>query len=145
VDEYVESDPVRPALDFFVADQSPSNHAWYKLHWTPFLNRTTSFLMGPERYAVRYDRPVYYMTLRMERRGYYLARLHKVTDTPRETAPGYITEAYVRMLEREIERDPTPWLWTHRRWKRGVAAEAEKALAAAVAGGETFVTGRYDR
>lgn len=140
VTEYFEEDPARPAVDFFIADQSPSNAAWWKVHWTHFLHRTTSFLAGPERYAVRYDRPVYYMTLRLEKRGHYVARLHPITDTPRETTPGFITEAYVRMLEQEIKRDPTPWLWTHRRWKRGVALEAEVAL-----GEQPYLPAEYDR
>lgn len=140
VDKYYAEDPVRPAIDFFIADQSPSNAEWSKLHWTRFMNRTTSFLMGPERYAVRYDRPVYYMSLRMEKRGHYVAKLHKVTDTPRETQPGFITEFFARKLEEEILRDPTPWLWTHRRWKRGVAPEAAAALE-----GKDWVTGEYER
>jgi len=140
VEEYFADDPVRPALDFFVADQSPSNHAWWKLHWTPFLNRTTSFLAGPERYAVRHNRPVYYMTLRMEKRGYYVAKLHPITDHPRDTKPGFITEAFVRMVEQEVRRDPTPWLWTHRRWKRGVTPEAAEALV-----GKEYVPPEYDR
>lgn len=139
VEEYFEADPKRPALDFFVADQSPSNAAWWKIHWTPFLNRTTSFLAGPERYAVRYDRPVYYMTLRMEKRGHYVARLHPITDTPRETEPGFITEFAARMLEQEIIRDPTPWLWTHRRWKRGVAPEAAEAMI-----GKDYLPAQYE-
>jgi len=140
VDEYFEEDPVRPALDFFVADQSPSNAAWNKLHWTKFMNRTTSFLMGPERYAVRFDRPVFYMTLRMEKRGHYVAKLHPITMTPKETEPGFITERFVRILEEEILRDPTPWLWTHRRWKRGVVPEAAAAL-----GDKDWLAGEYDR
>jgi len=140
VDEYYQEDPVRPAIDFFIADQSPSNHSWKKVHWTRFLHRTTSFLMGPERYAVRYDRPVYYMSLRLEKRGYYVAKLHPVTDTPRETKPGFITESFARMLEKEVLRDPTPWLWTHRRWKRGVAPEAEAAME-----DKDWVTGEYER
>ncbi|TXF87075.1 acetyltransferase [Neolewinella aurantiaca] len=140
VDKYFEEDPVRPAVEIFIADQSPSNAAWYKVHWTHFLNRTTSFLMGPERYAVRYDRPVFYMNLRMEKRGHYVSRLFPVTDKPRETEPGFITEKFVRQLETEIQRDPTPWLWTHRRWKRGVAPEAAAAME-----GKDWVAGQYER
>jgi KDO2-lipid IV(A) lauroyltransferase len=140
VGEYYEEDPVRPAIDFFIADQSPSNHSWKKVHWTHFLSRTTSFLMGPERYAVRYNRPVYHISLRMEKRGHYVAKLHLITETPRETEPGFITESYARILEKEIQRDPTPWLWTHRRWKRGVAPEAAIAME-----GKDWVTGEYER
>ena len=140
VDEYFEEKPLDLALDFFVADQSPSNAAWYKIHWTRFLNRTTSFVMGPERYAVRYNRPVFYVTLRMVKRGHYSARLIPITDDASTTAPGFITEAFARQLEKEIERDPTPWLWTHRRWKRGVAPEAAAALE-----GKEWLAGQYDR
>ncbi len=140
VDEYYAEDPVSPALEFFIADQSPSNHLWTKVHWTRFLKQITSFLMGPERYAVRYNRPVFYMTLRMEKRGHYVAKLHPVTTTPQETEPGFITEAFVRILEGEIERDPVPWLWTHRRWKRGVAPEAAAAME-----GREWVAGEYER
>lgn len=140
VDEYFEENPIQPALDFFIADQSPSNAAWWKVHWTQFLNRTTSFLAGPERYAVRYDRPVFYMSLRMERRGQYLARLHPITETPRDTEPGFITESFARILEKEIQREPTPWLWTHRRWKRGVTPEAQEALIE-----KNFLPAQYDR
>jgi KDO2-lipid IV(A) lauroyltransferase len=140
VDEYYEEDPVRPAIDFFIADQSPSNHAWWKVHWTHFLSRTTSFVAGPERYAVRYNRPVYYMSLRKEKRGYYVAKLHEIAPNPQATEPGFITEAFARKLEEEILRDPTPWLWTHRRWKRGVAPEATEALS-----DKSFLPAQYDR
>jgi KDO2-lipid IV(A) lauroyltransferase len=140
VAEYIAEDPKQPAIDFFISDQSPSNAAWWKVHWTHFLSQTTSFLAGPERYAVRYDRPVYYISLRLVKRGYYTARLHLITESPRETEPGFITETCARILEKEIQRDPTTWLWTHRRWKRGVAPEAAEALK-----GKDFVAAEYER
>lgn len=126
VDEYFDAPASgRPAVDFFIADQSPSNAIVEKLHWTTFLGRTTAFLAGPERYAVRNDRPVYYMTLRRQSDGHYTAKLVPITDHPRETAPGYITEAFARRLEQEILRDPTTWLWSHKRWKRAVPEGVE--------------------
>lgn len=139
-DFYANPPAARPTVDFFVADQAPSNAVWQKLHWTTFLGRTTSFMAGPERYAVRYDRPVYYMTLRREGRGQYLAQLIKITDQPRNEAPGFITEAFARQLEEEIRRDPVPWLWSHRRWKREVPREVAERLAQ-----EPFIPAAYDR
>ncbi|MBC6996789.1 lysophospholipid acyltransferase family protein [Neolewinella lacunae] len=139
VDEYFAADPVRPAIEIFIADQSPSNHAWEKVHWSHFLERTTSFLAGPERNAVRHNRPVFYMNLRMDSRGHYVSRLIPITDAPREETPGFITEAFVRILEKEIQRDPTPWLWTHRRWKRGVAPAAAEALQ-----GKDYLAAEYE-
>ncbi|THH42024.1 lysophospholipid acyltransferase family protein [Neolewinella litorea] len=140
VSDFYAHPPVSPTVDFFVADQAPSNARWEKLHWTTFLGRTTGFMAGPERYAVRYNRPVYYMTLRRERRGEYLAELIPVTDHPRREPQGFITEAFARQLEQEILRDPVPWLWSHRRWKREVPEEARQALREA-----PFLPAEYDR
>ncbi len=126
--EYYDHPPERPMVEFFVADQSPSNDRWEKLHWTKFLDQTTGFLAGPERYAVRYDRPVYYMSLRRQSRGHYTAKLIRITDDPRSTPPGFITEAFARRLEHEIRREPAPWLWSHRRWKRRVPEEVAALL-----------------
>lgn len=140
VQEYYDSQPAGIQADFFVGDQSPSNAAYHKLHWTPFLNRLSGFVMGAERFSVRYDRPAYYMRLRRISRGVQEATLVPITDHPRTTEPGFITEAYVRELEREIERAPEFWLWTHRRWKRGVPAEVPPLME-----GKDYLAGTYDR
>lgn len=139
VDEYYAENKDM-TVDFFVADQSPSNAAFNKLHWTPFLNRTTGFVMGPERYAVRNDLPVFYMTIRQVKRGHLEAELSHFTDHPRETAPGDITEFYARKVEKEIQRAPAYWLWTHRRWKRGVPEEVPALLE-----GKPYLAGEYER
>ncbi|MEM9836300.1 MAG: hypothetical protein AAF828_07345, partial [Bacteroidota bacterium] len=69
-----------------------------------------------------------------------VAELHPITEIPRETAPGFITESFVRILEKEITRDPTPWLWTHRRWKRGVPDEVASLMEE-----QDVVAGTYSR
>jgi len=129
-----------PSVEIFISDQSPSNANWQRLHWTTFLGRTTSFLAGPERYAVRYDRPVFYMRLRRAKRGHFLATLVPVIDQPKTAAPGFITEFFARELEREITLEPAYWLWSHRRWKRGVAKEVPEKLA-----GKPYLAGEYKR
>lgn len=136
---YYFRDPPSPSVEFFIADQSPSNANWRRLHWTRFLNRTTGFIAGPEYYARRFDRPVYYMALRRESRGHYAATLIKVTDQPTKERAGFVTETFARQLEREIVRDPSCWLWTHRRWKRPVPPEAAAALT-----GKDYVGPSYD-
>ncbi len=140
VDEYYDIPPPVPTVDFFIADQSPSNAVHEKLHWTTFLGHPTAFLAGPERYAVRHDRPVYYMTLRREARGCYVAELIPVTDTPQAERPGVITEAFARQLEREILRDPVTWLWSHRRWKRVAPAGVVQQLKA-----QAYLAPEYER
>lgn len=137
--EYFAEDALRPAIDIFVADQSPSNAVTEKLHWTTFLGRPTAFVAGPERYAVRHDRPVYYINLRRHGRGIYASKIYPVSEHPREEEPGYITECFVRHLEAEIRRDPTPWLWTHRRWKRPVPPEVAELLKR-----QAYIPAAYD-
>ena len=140
VAEYYEAPAQVPHVEFYIADQSPSNARWQKLHWTTFLGRTTAFLAGPERHAVRYDRPVYYMNLRRQSRGHYTAKLIPITDQPKQEAPGFITEAFARQLEHEIVRDPCCWLWSHRRWKREVPVEVQTLLEE-----EPFLAGEFLR
>ncbi len=140
VQTYFDNPPPGLSADFFIGDQSPSNAAWEKLHWTPFLHRITSFVMGAERYAVRYNRPVFYMRLRRTARGMQEATLVPITAAPRNSPNGFITEAFVRELENEIQLAPEYWLWTHRRWKRGVPAEVPPLLE-----GRDFLPGVYER
>ena len=139
IDEYYATHDGVPTVEFYVADQSPSNVVPEKLHWTTFMGQPTAFLAGPERHAVRYDRPVYYMTLRRKARGFYTAKLIPITDRPGETEPGYITEAFARQLEHEIYRAPATWLWSHRRWKR----EVPPAIAASLHK-EKYLPPKYD-
>ena len=140
VQEYYDNHEGTPTVEFFVADQSPSNALWEKLHWTNFMGQTTAFLAGPERFAVRYDRPVYYMNLRRQGRGHYSGKLIPITDEPRSTEPGFITEAFARRLEHEIRNDPATWLWSHRRWKREVPPEVAELLRS-----RDYVAPEYDR
>lgn len=128
VGRYFRDARPRPAIEFFIADQSPSHADWTRVHWTTFLGRPTSFLAGPERFARRYDRAVYYTRIRRLSRGQYSARLVLVTEHPNEEAPGYITERMARLLEADLRGDPLPWLWTHRRWKRAAPPEVVKRL-----------------
>ncbi len=137
--DHVANDPLNPVIDIFVADQSPSNAVWQKIHWTTFLGRPTGFLAGPERFAVRHDRPIYYINFRRTSRGHYSGKLYPITDVPREEPRGFITERFARHLEHEIRRDPTPWLWTHRRWKRPAPEEVVERLRT-----EPFIAAEYD-
>lgn len=140
VQEYFDNPPPGLSADFFIGDQSPSNAAWEKLHWTTFLQQPTSFVMGAERYAVRYNRPVFYMRLRRIGRGLQEATLVPISEQPSSSSPGFITETYVRELEKEIQNAPEFWLWTHRRWKRGVPDEVLSLLEK-----QPYVAGVYER
>ena len=50
------------------ADQSPSNAK--NAIWVNFLGRETAFLHGPEKYATRYNYPVFFVDIQRVKRGY---------------------------------------------------------------------------
>lgn len=101
----------------FIADQTP---LWSNIHyWTEFLNHPkTPVFTGTERIVRRCDFVVATMTLRRERRGYYVAKFELLTDAPNSLPENEITERATRTLEAAIRRQPPYWLWSHNRWKR---------------------------
>jgi Kdo2-lipid IVA lauroyltransferase/acyltransferase len=98
----------------FIADQTATRKNAY---WMTFLNQDTPVFTGPEKLAIRFNYPVVYMNVQRPRRGYYEVFPELLFDAPTETAENQISDAFMRRLEREIVRDPTFWLWSHRRWK----------------------------
>ncbi len=115
----------RPVVMGFIADQVPF---WNNIHyWTDFLNHDTPVLTGTERIAKQMNYAVYYIDVRRECRGCYVARLQCLTETPGEYEDYQLTEMYIRALEQTIRRAPQYWLWTHNRWKR-TRAEWERII-----------------
>lgn len=98
-----------------ITDQSPNINEAH--HWTTFLNQDTGFMDGAERIAKLMDFPVFYCELKKQRRGYCRVEFDLITETPKETADGEITELFARRLEQTIRREPAYWFWSHKRWK----------------------------
>ncbi len=98
----------------FVADQTPPPEGAY---WTTFLNQDTPVFRGTEKIAQKLDLPVVYISNIKKKRGVYEMRAKVLTDYPKDTAPGEISEMHTRELETEIREHPEYWLWSHRRWK----------------------------
>ncbi len=99
----------------FAFDQSPSNPK--SAYWMKFLNQDSGMLFGTEKFAKEYNFPVLYLRMNKEKRGHYSLDFFDVTDSPKETAFGEITEKVTHLLEKDIQAIPQYWLWTHRRWK----------------------------
>jgi Kdo2-lipid IVA lauroyltransferase/acyltransferase len=100
----------------FGADQSPSNIN--NAHWVPFLHQETAVAGGTEYYAKKYNYPVLFGKIEKIKRGFYEFELTVLTDIPKDTLHGEISEMHTRHLETIIRQKPEFWLWTHRRWKR---------------------------
>lgn len=107
-----------------LADQSPGDSN--KCFWTEFLNQKSGFVFGPELLANKYDQAVVFFEIQQRKRGYYNMVLTEITDQPRSLAYGEITEAFVNLLEKAIQRKPAQWLWSHKRWKREVPENTDE-------------------
>ncbi|MBQ1200558.1 MAG: lysophospholipid acyltransferase family protein [Alistipes sp.] len=88
-----------------------------KVHWYNFLNRPTLFFDGGEQLATKFSLPVVYLSMRKVAQGKYDCDVILVHDGREPLEKHEITERYVRLLERDIEREPAYWMWSHRRWK----------------------------
>lgn len=99
-----------------ITDQSPNRNEAH--HWTTFLHQDTVFMDGGERIARMMGYPVFYSELQRTSRGHCKVRFDLLTETPKQTAEGEITEMFARRLEQTILREPAYWFWSHKRWKR---------------------------
>ncbi|MDQ3047830.1 MAG: lysophospholipid acyltransferase family protein [Bacteroidota bacterium] len=115
VKQVLDKEASNRSATIFAIDQSPSNPN--NSYWMKFLNQDTAVLFGTEKYAKEYDLPVLYGRINKEKRGHYSFEFFPITDHPKETAYGEITEKITTALEEDIIRIPQYWLWSHRRWK----------------------------
>ncbi len=98
-----------------LADQNPSNHNAY---WHSLMGRETPVFTSVEMIARRFDFPVVYWKIDRIGRGKYEYSAELMFDKPKETSKFEITHKYIELIERDINADPSNWLWTHNRWKR---------------------------
>ena len=96
-----------------ITDQWPSGDRY----WTTFMGQETAFLNGAERIAKIMNFPVFYCELTKTRRGYCEAEFKLMTEAPKETVEGEITDMFAHELEQTIRREPAYWLWSHKSWK----------------------------
>lgn len=99
----------------FMSDQKPSHgdHG----HIMSFLNHPTAMITGTETIARKLDMAVVYMDMHRDGRGHYRMVMRLISENPAAEPPMAITERYAAMLTATIERDPSIWLWSHKRWK----------------------------
>jgi len=99
----------------FMSDQSPSPQNIH--YWTNFLNHETGVYTGVERIAKKTGFFVTYLDITKTGRGKYIAEVKLISTNPKEEPEFSITEKYIREMEKTILKNPSYWLWTHKRWK----------------------------
>lgn len=98
-----------------ISDQTPNATSVH--YWTKFLNQDTPAITGTEVLARKFDYPVYFADITRIKRGYYSCKFIPISLEPRLTAENEITDIYMQLLEKRIQKAPEFWLWTHKRWK----------------------------
>ncbi len=106
----------RLSVTGYISDQVPGYSSMH--YWPWFLNHDTPAYTGAERIAHVLGTPVYYFDIYRPRRGYYIAKVVKMSDDAQQEKKFALTEMYYRLLENSIKRAPEFWLWSHNRWKR---------------------------
>ena len=100
-----------------VADQYPGRKQNRKYE-TTFLNQTTVFFYGSQQIANLTQYPVFYVSVKKVKRGYYTSTLVKVAEPPFKADSEEVVKNYVKIVEDVIKNNPTGWLWSHNRWKK---------------------------
>ena len=105
-----------PRAYALIADQTPRKED--PKHWTRFLRQDTAFFVGAGKIAKFLESPVYFVSMKRERRGYYTVRLDVLAEPPYEDIDdAIVVERYARCLERAIVDSPADWLWLQKKWK----------------------------
>lgn len=85
--------------------------------WANFMHRMVPFIPGPHEASVRNNTAVIFVDFVKEKRGYYRYDFQLITEGAAEMTPESLLLRYRDWVEASIRRQPTCYLWSHRRWK----------------------------
>lgn len=103
-----------PRIIGIVADQIPSIGT--DKTWINFLNQDTAFYVGAERIATAVNYPVYFCDVVRVAKGKYEVTFKPIAKPPYSESP-HIIKKYAELLEEAIQKNPSHYLWSHKRWK----------------------------
>lgn len=107
-----------PSITGFMSDQKPSSGD--PTRRLMFLNHPTAFITGTEALARKLKMAVVYWDMHKPSRGHYHIAMRLITPDASQEPEMSITDTYAHLLEQTIRREPSIWLWSHKRWKRPV-------------------------
>ena len=105
-----------PTLYGLVADQSPQLSS-KNLFWTKFLGQEVPVFTGSENIAKKFNLPVVYGEMSKLKRGKYKIEFKLISENPQKEKEYDITKKYLKLVEKQINNDPSLYLWTHKRFK----------------------------
>lgn len=106
----------KPSLYFLLADQCPAStdetSRFHLLHQPAYVFR------GVEKLARKTSACVFYLHVIKISRGRYRVECKEISLESHRSGEKEITLSYIRLLEQNIQENPSGWLWSHKRWKR---------------------------
>lgn len=106
-----------PHVVALVADQAPPGNA-QNLIWNGFLSQDSAFYSGMAKLAKLYNWPILFLEMTRIKRGIYELEFKEVCLEPEKLGEQEIIGAYSGLVEEAIRKNPSDWLWSHKRWKR---------------------------
>jgi KDO2-lipid IV(A) lauroyltransferase len=97
------------------ADQNPGNPA--NGYWMNFMGKPVPFVTGPGKGAVRNNTAVVFVGFEKIKRGFYHFSARLLAEEGADHSAEQLTLLYKNALEDTIRKDPSNYLWSHRRWR----------------------------
>jgi Lauroyl/myristoyl acyltransferase len=110
------------SIYIFIADQSPMKERVV----TKFLNQPTLMFAGAEYLATKLNLPMVYLGMNRVKRGEYEIDLKPICESPNGIPHGNLTRDFAALLEEDINNNKVNWLWSHKRWKKGLSPEEKE-------------------
>ena len=97
------------------ADQNPGNPA--NSFWLNFFGKPAPFVKGPGKGAVKNNTAVVFVAFEKPGRGQYSFRATLLAANGASHTAEQLTVLYKNILEDTIRKNPSNYLWSHRRWR----------------------------
>ena len=97
------------------ADQNPGDPT--NAYWMNFFGHPAPFVTGPAKGAVKNNTAVAMVGFSKIKRGHYYFWSELIAEQGSDHTPQELTIIYKKVLEKIILKDPSNYLWSHRRWK----------------------------
>lgn len=107
----------RKMIYIFPTDQCPYKGATAN-DTVDFLHQPTKTMLGGASIAHKFGYPVLYMSIVPVSKGHYEWSFTEICRDASVESPHEIMQEYYKLLQADIEKHPSCYLWSHKRWKR---------------------------
>jgi KDO2-lipid IV(A) lauroyltransferase len=102
----------------FASDQSPSPTK--NSYWRKFMGIKVPVFTGAERLSIKLNIPLVFADINRIKRGHYEVEFILLSNEPKSTKENEITNTFTDLVEKQIRKDPSQYLWSHNRFKHAI-------------------------